>query len=190
MKRTQLIVLALIATSLLLASAGAAAGAARTTPSVLLSARDNNLIVQINVLRKTHRLSPLRVSKQLTIAANQHTTEMAQAGYFAHDSLDHTEFSNRIERSYPSAGYRSWRVGENLLAVVPDVAAAEAITLWMHSAEHRAILLDSAWREIGVFSLHSDSASGTFNNEPVTIITADFGVRHKESGFPGSRAFS
>jgi uncharacterized protein YkwD len=177
MKRTQIIVSALIILGVLLATAGVA-GAAHTTSSVRLSSLDSSLLVQINTLRKTHRLSPLKLSRHLTLAADQHTTEMGAAGYFTHDSLDHTTFSDRIERSYPAAGHRSWSVGENLLFVAPDVNAAEAITLWMNSPEHKANLLDPSWREIGISARHSTTAPGTYDNQPVTIITTDFGVRH------------
>ena len=178
MKRTAIVVSAVIVlTSLVLATAGVAAAAARTSQSVRLTALDSTLLVQINVLRQAHHLSTLKLSRLLNVAANQHTSEMGQAGYFAHDSLDHTEFSTRIEHSYPSAGHHSWSVGENLLFVAPDVSAAEAITLWMNSPEHKANLLDPAWREIGISARHSTSAPGAYENQPVTIITTDFGVR-------------
>jgi uncharacterized protein YkwD len=176
MKRTRIIVSALIVFGVLLASAGVA-GAARTSSSVRLGTLDSSLLVQINALRQAHRLSPLKLSRQLTVAADQHTSEMGQAGYFAHESLDHTAPATRIERSYASAGRRFWSVGENLLFVAPDVSAAEAITLWMNSPEHKANLLDPSWREIGISSRHSVSAPGTYGNQPVTIITTDFGVR-------------
>jgi uncharacterized protein YkwD len=48
--------------------------------------------------------------------------------------------------------------------------------MWMHSPEHRANILDSRWREIGVAAVHT-TAGGTYGNQPVTIITTDFGVR-------------
>ena len=176
MKRTQIIVLAIVVFGVLLATAGVA-GAARTSPSVRMSGLDSSLLVQINVVRQAHRLAPLKLSRQLTVAAVEHTTEMGEAGYFAHESLDHTAPATRIERSYPSAGRRFWSVGENLLFVAPDVDAAEAITLWMNSPEHKANLLDPAWREIGISARHTNSAPGTYGNQPVTIITTDFGVR-------------
>ena len=177
MKRTAIIVSALtVLTGLVLATAGVAA-AARTNQSVRLTALDSTLLTQINVLRQAHHLTPVMLSRQLNVAANQHTSEMARAGYFDHASLDHTAPDTRIERSYPSAGHRSWSVGENLLFVAPDVTAAEAITAWMNSPEHKANLLDPSWREIGISARHSASAPGIYGNEAVTIITTDFGVR-------------
>src|SRR6478609_2716347 len=86
MKRTRIIVSAIVILSVLVATAGVA-GAARTSPSVRLSGLDSSLLVQINVVRQAHRLAPLKLSQQLTVAAVEHTTEMGEAGYFAHESL-------------------------------------------------------------------------------------------------------
>jgi uncharacterized protein YkwD len=47
----------------------------------------------------------------------------------------------------------------------------------MQSPPHRANLLDRSWREIGVSAIHFDSAPGDYAGGPVTIVTADFGVR-------------
>jgi uncharacterized protein YkwD len=176
MKRSQRGVSAIILVGLAMANAGAL-GAARTSPSVRLNALDRTLLVRINVVRRAHALSPLKLSPALSVAADRHTTEMGQNGYFAHASRDRTLFWKRIERSYPSSGRRSWSVGENLLWAVPDVDAAVAIRSWMNSPEHRANLLDPAWREVGIAARHSNAAPGVYGGQPVTILTADFGVR-------------
>jgi uncharacterized protein YkwD len=161
---------------LVMASTGVL-GAARASPSVRLNTLDKTLLVRINVVRRAHALSPLKLSTALSVAADRHTTEMGQGGYFAHASRDRTLFWKRIERSYPSSGRRSWSVGENLLWAAPDVRATVAVRSWLNSPEHRANLLDPAWREVGIAARHSNSAPGIYGGRPVTIITADFGVR-------------
>jgi uncharacterized protein YkwD len=176
MKRRQRGVSVIILAGLAMANVGAL-GAARTSPSVRLNALDRTLLVRVNAVRRAHALSPLRLSPALSVAANRHTTEMGQKGYFAHASRDRTLFWKRIERSYPSSGRRSWSVGENLLWAVPDVDATVAIRSWLNSPEHRTNLLDPAWREVGIAARHSNSAPGIYGGRPVTILTADFGVR-------------
>jgi len=180
MKRWQRVASVIILAGLVLAAAGVF-GVGRTTSSARVNARDKaldeSLLVQINVVRNAHALRPLNLSTGLSVAATRHTTEMGQAGYFAHASLDHTPFWKRIERSYPSSGFRSWDVGENLLYVAPDVGAAKAMELWMNSPKHRANLLDPAWREVGIAARHIKSAPGIYSDKPVTILTTDFGVR-------------
>jgi len=47
----------------------------------------------------------------------------------------------------------------------------------MQSGGHRANILNPRWREVGIGAVHSTTARGAFTRRPVTIITADFGVR-------------
>ena len=100
---------------------------------------------------------------------------MGAKGYFEHESFDSTDFWKRVERWYPSKGWRSWSVGENLLYSSPDVTADEGVELWMNSPGHRANILSRSWREIGVSAIHFESAPGEFEGSPVTLVTADFG---------------
>ena len=153
------------------------AGPARV--STAMRALESRVLVDLNRVRVQHGLAPLRPSPRLNAAASQHSREMARVGYFSHNSADGGAFWRRIERFYPSNGYGSWSVGENLLWSSPDVDAAGAIKMWMASPEHRANLLNRGWREIGLAAVHSDSAPGTYHGLGVTIVTADFGSRDK-----------
>ena len=137
------------------------------------------VLVNVNRIRAQHRLVGLRFSPKLTAAATQHSREMARLGYFSHDSANGGAFWRRIERYYPSRGFRRWSVGENLLWSSPDVDAAGALRMWMQSPEHRANLLNRGWREVGLSAIHVASAHGAYHDLDVTIVTADFGARHK-----------
>src|SRR2546423_1039627 len=142
------------------------------------TALESGLVHQIDDLRRAHGLKPFVSSPRLTAAAMQHTREMGIDGYFEHESFDSTEFWKRIARWYPSKGWSSWSVGENLLYSSPDVAtAASGVRDWMNSPGHRANLLSRSWREIGIAAIHFDSAPGEYQGAPVTIVTADFGYR-------------
>src|SRR5439155_25550664 len=90
---------------------------------------------------------------------------------------DGTAFDKRIIR-YSPAGHHYWSVGENLVWAAPDLSAASALDMWMHSAPHRANLLTSSWRQIGISAVHVNAAPGAFGGGPATIITTDFGVRY------------
>ena len=135
------------------------------------------LVLEINALRREHGLRPLVSSSKLSTAAAQHTREMGAAGYFDHESVDSTPFWKRIERWYSSKRWRSWSVGENLLYSSPDLTASDGVEMWMNSPQHRANLLSRSWREIGISAIHFAAAPGEFDGKPVTIVTADFGVR-------------
>ncbi len=154
-------------------SATSATAGAATQQKALETA----LIRGINSIRSNHGLKPLAFSARLSAAAAQHTREMGAKGYFEHESYDSTEFWKRIERWYPSKGRRSWSVGENLLYSSPDVTSDEGVELWMNSPGHRANILSRSWREIGMSAIHFETAPGEFEGDPVTLVTADFGVR-------------
>ncbi|HST14199.1 MAG TPA: CAP domain-containing protein [Gaiellaceae bacterium] len=138
---------------------------------------ETGLVQQLNVVRADHGLTALRANPKLATAASQHSREMANDGYFEHNSVDGTSFSTRIAKWYALAGYRSWGVAENLLWSSPSIGPSNAVALWMHSGGHRANILNPRWRDVGVGAVYSTTAGGAFTRRPVTIITADFGVR-------------
>jgi uncharacterized protein YkwD len=155
--------------ALLLAPAGLAAPSSR--------ALEVALVRQVNGVRAERGLRPLTTSAKLTASAAQHTREMGENGYFAHESLDSSPFWKRIERWYPDSGRSFWAVGENLLWSPGDITASDAVSMWMDSRPHRANLMSRTWREIGVSAIHFDSAPGDFGGRAVTVVTADFGAR-------------
>jgi uncharacterized protein YkwD len=143
-----------------------------------LTARDDletALLGQINALRRQHGLAPLRANARLRAAADAHSAAMGSRGFFAHESANGTSFWERVQRYYTKTRY--WSVGENLLWSSPEVDPAGALKMWMASPPHRKNLLTARWREIGLSAVHVDAGPGVFRGMPVTIVTADFGVR-------------
>ena len=170
-------VYAVTAAALALLLAAAPATANPTRHKRTLTALEVGVLGDINTFREQHGLRPLRFSPALGAAARQHSTEMALRGYFAHSSADGSSFDRRIARYYPMGHSRYWSVGENLLWSSPDVDAAGSLQMWENSPPHRENLLTPRWREIGISAVHVVSAPGTYGGRPVTIVTADFGVR-------------
>ena len=153
------------------------AGATAQRPATAMGALEHDVLSNVNLLRHQHGLGALRLSAKLAAAARLHSAEMAQRGYFSHDSANGTSFDKRIARFYSLGGKHYWSVGENLLWSSPDVSASSALDMWLNSPEHRKILLTARWHEIGLAAVHTQSAPGTFGGREVTIVTADFGVR-------------
>ena len=141
------------------------------------AALGRGIVSEINALRAKRGLPHLVVSAQLATAARTHSRRMALAGFFAHETENGTPFGDRVRRYYRSAGFRSWRAGENLLWASPDIDAKRAVEMWLDSPGHRRILLTPAWREIGLSAVHTASAPRVFDGLEVTIVTADFGAR-------------
>ena len=174
---------AVAATVIAAGSAIAAVDASAATPArfgdvvTAMPALDTGIVQAVNAARAGHHLAPLTSSNRLGAAAGYHTHEMLRNGYFSHDSAGGGSAGKRIGRFYPATGYRSWQIGEALLWFSPTVDAASAVRSWLESPPHRAILLSSSYREIGVSALHSAAAGGSFGGIELTMITADFGAR-------------
>ena len=144
---------------------------------VALSALETSLLARLNAVRRGHGLRALRLSRGLTAAAAFHSQQMVSHGFFEHESRGGGAFWKRVERFYGSSGFRGWEVGENLAYGSPDLSANATVRMWMNSPGHRENVLSRHWREIGLGALHVPSAGGEFGGGPVTVVTADFGVR-------------
>lgn len=155
----------------------APAHATAERPAILPHLSEQQVLTEVNALRRRHGLAPLRRSSGLTAAARQHSTEMANRGYFGHSSADGSSFARRIARFYPRAGYRYWWVGENLLYSSSPLDAVRAIDMWLNSPDHRRVILMARWREFGLGAVRVVSAPGVYGGRTVTIVTTDFGVR-------------
>jgi uncharacterized protein YkwD len=168
------------------ALAAVALAAATATPAdarvesgglVANDALEAQVLERMNALRRSRGLAPLRVSRGLRSAADAHSSAMLSRGFFSHSSADGSSFWRRVQRYYPRGRSGVWSVGENLLWSSPDVDASRAIQMWLNSPTHRRILLTARWREVGLSAVHASVAPGVYGGRPVTVLTADFGVR-------------
>jgi uncharacterized protein YkwD len=166
-----------LAVSLGLCVAASPVAANAETRATALHPLERSVLTEMNGLRRQHGLAPLRFSSALGGAARQHSTEMANRGYFRHESASGEAFSRRIARFYPMGARRYWSVGENLLWSSVELNAAAALELWLNSPRHREIMLNPRWLEVGVGAVYAHSAPGVYGGRDVTIVTADFGVR-------------
>ena len=160
------------------------ASSARTTGSkaVRSTLRDqrgleNAIVAQINRVRSEHGLPQVTRSLQLGAAAREHSDDMARFGYFGHPSHDGTPLQKRLEHFFPVSTYRFWSVGETLLSSATSISGAASVRAWLASPEHRRVLLDPTWRQIGISAVHDSSAPGVYGAREVTVVTADFGTR-------------
>jgi uncharacterized protein YkwD len=149
----------------------------RTRARSALAVLEDGVVARMNQIRRRHGLRPLRYNSRLRAAAVFHSRDMGRRGYFEHDSISGTPFWRRIERFYPSRGFRSWTVGENLFWASETYGAAFAVREWMHSPPHRENILSRDWREVGIGAVYFANAGGEYRGHRVTIVTADFGAR-------------
>jgi uncharacterized protein YkwD len=119
----------------------------------------------VNSTRASYHLAPFRVDPALERAARAHTAEMIQSGSFSHGA-----FSSRM-RVFHVQGPA---MGENLgWGSGPYGSARSIVQMWLNSPPHRANLLRSGFRRIGIGAVVT-----SFQGESgATVVTADFAGR-------------
>jgi uncharacterized protein YkwD len=129
----------------------------------------------LNEVREAHGLSSLRLNGQLSEAARGHSRDMVTRRYFSHVTPEGLNFADRIR----STGYlrtnRRWLVGETLAwGWQHRGAPARIVRAWLGSPPHREVMLNPAYREVGI---------GVVTGVPRALprggatYTADFGVK-------------
>ncbi len=170
----------LIAALSVSAGAGAAAGAV-STPTERLGQLDQQVLAAVNRTRVAHGLQRLVISSGLQRAAEAHSRQMLDRGFFAHDAPGGLSFGKRVRTYYPADGFTTWSAGENLLYGGVGTTAEAAVKAWLRSPEHRENMLSRTWREVGVASLRARAAGGAFGGRATLVVTMDFGVRSGKS---------
>jgi uncharacterized protein YkwD len=134
------------------ATASAACAGAGSSPAKLgeAGARHATLCL-LNHQRAAHRLRPLRADRRLAKAALGHSKDMVAHRYFAHESRSGAPFTRRIVATGWTRSRRSYVLGENIGWGSGSLATPRSmVRAWMHSAPHRANILDGRFRMIGV----------------------------------------
>lgn len=102
------------------------------------------MITQTNLLRQALGLGELKENPVLNLAATQKLQDMIQNGYFAHTSPSGVSPWHWIEVNQYKYSY----AGENL--AIGFLTAKDTVTAWANSPTHRANLLNSSYKEIGI----------------------------------------
>ena len=138
---------AILAVVLLSVFALAGSGGAATA----YDAEELEFLGLINEYREANGLRPVILSDTLAVAAERHSKDMAEYGFFAH---------NTAESSYYPTGSEPWdrmeaegydhntAKGENL--AVGYETAQEAMQAWKASPAHNAAMLNGNYRVMGV----------------------------------------
>jgi uncharacterized protein YkwD len=104
----------------------------------------------LNKERTSRGLSALAESSILDKAAGRYAQDMVDRGFFDHVSPGGGTFMDRIK----AAGWTpsgSWTAGENIAWGSGSLATpASIVDGWMHSAGHRANILNGAFSQIGI----------------------------------------
>ena len=127
----------------------------------------------INHTRAVHGVGAVRGSSSLRRVALSHSADMLRRDYFAHTSPAGSTLTSRIQHSGFINGY-SWTAGETLAWGWGTQAGAKAtVKAWLHSPEHRAILLSSTYRWVGI----GRNCGRFLGHSNACVWTADFVTR-------------
>jgi uncharacterized protein YkwD len=105
----------------------------------------------INDYREQNGLRPVILSDTLAVAAERHSKDMAEYGFFAHNTAQSSYYPDGAEPwdRMKAEGYDyNTPKGENL--AVGYEAAEEAMHAWKDSPSHNAAMLDGNYRVMGV----------------------------------------
>jgi len=116
-----------------------------------------------NEFRAANGVSEVTWNAQLAAAAQAYAERMANEGFFSHTSPEGVTAGQRIR----DAGYRWITYGENIAA---GYSTPESVMQgWKNSSGHRANMLKSSFRDLGVGYARSPSG--------VAYWVQDFGAR-------------
>ena len=129
----------------------------------------------LNHRRAAHGRRALRPNRRLARAARKHARDMVVRNYFSHTAPGGVSFVDRIMRQdYVNPG-QGWTLGENLAWGSYQLATPRSIVRsWMHSPGHRANILNTRFREIGVGVVTGSPEPGT---EHAATYATSFGTR-------------
>jgi len=129
----------------------------------------------VNAVRADYERLPLRAHPDLARAAGRHADEMVARRFFAHVSPDGRTLLRRVRAAGYLRAARSWWLGEILAwaASGSGVSAGSIVAMWMDSPSHRALLLSSRARELGVGVASGRPTGGDAG--PAATVTLDIG---------------
>lgn len=156
------------------ASAAACPGAHVRPSGATVRIERRAIACLLSAVREQHGLTALGVSGRLARAAAEHSRDMVARHYFGHGSPGGSTMTGRVRAAGYLRGAHAWEVGEALAWATGGASTPAAfVASWLRSPEHRAILLDPAYRQVGV-----GLALGLPDGERTgATLTADFGVK-------------
>jgi uncharacterized protein YkwD len=124
------------------------------------------VLSQINATRAANGCGPVAANPQLTASAARQANDMLANGVQGHIGSDGSSVAQRVK----DAGYATYRkLGEIVFwSTGPGGSTAAAVTWWMNSPPHRAIITDCGLTDAGFSAV---------SNGDKLAVAGDFGTR-------------
>ena len=109
------------------------------------------VVCAVNKQRRKHGLHALNTKHSLRKAGKRHSKYMERHHCFAHQCAGEPDLVGRVSHTSYLPCNCTWRLGETLAWGDKGQGTPRAIVdAWMHSPEHRHILLDRRLKQVGV----------------------------------------
>lgn len=133
----------------------------------------------VNRVRERNGVAPLDFNWALRESATAHSQMMVRSGSFSHYGPYGSTPTSRIAHAGYLARVSYYRLAENIAAGTgPQRGSPIAIVSeWMHSAVHRANILDPGLHDFGVGVARGDAIQGS--RDSGATYTLDFGARSR-----------
>ncbi len=134
------------------------------TPAEARSDRfERALLRHVNAVRAQHGLPGVRSRGRLAAVASRHSGELLRTGRLSHVALDGRSATQRLSRVArgPVGEVIAWSSRRR-------TPSRSIVRQWLHSASHRAVLLDGRFRRVGI---------GARRGRRGLVVTADFARR-------------
>ena len=131
----------------------------------LASVLPSGLETLTNNQRVSNNAAPLTENRLLVAAAGLKASDMAQRGYFAHNTPEGYLPWYWLEM----VGYKYSHAGENLAVNYSD--SIDVVNAWMNSPNHRANIVKQLYTETGI-----GLAQGIYEGRPTIFVTQFFGT--------------
>ncbi|MCB8961267.1 MAG: PKD domain-containing protein [Ardenticatenales bacterium] len=128
----------------------------------------------VNEARRLHGLPPVSYNYELTIAAQQHTDDMAIHGYTGHTGVDGSSPADRLQRFGYTGAYAGEATAWGYDSPVP------VVEFWVNSPSHRGMILNPAANEIGLGYTYNPNAPN------IWYWTVEFGTRNDNAAAPAA----
>jgi uncharacterized protein YkwD len=130
----------------------------------------------INKERRSHGIRPLKRQHEQTKAARKHNRLMIRKGCFSHQCPGESDLTGRLTKANYLPCNCSWGIAENIAYGSGRRGSPRNIVeAWMHSSEHRANILNSSFRHIGIAA--GDGTPSSARSRNGATYTTDFGYR-------------
>lgn len=158
------------------ASGEAAACRGGDVPAYKLNAKvaRKTTLCLLNKERRSHGMGALHIDSRQQEAAAKHTRAMIRTRCFDHECPGERDLVGRIIATGYLPCLCTWGVGENIAWGGGRLASPRKIvSAWMHSAPHRANILNRSFDEVGI-GIGRGSPTGM---RGAATFTTDFGFK-------------